>query len=61
MNEVYRILIPIHEANREYKKLSIIHGKLQEAFNKIVHQVRYTAKFSWLHLDGTFQELLCGY
>ena len=39
MNEVYRILIPIHEANREYKKLSIIHGKLQEAFNKIVHQV----------------------
>ncbi|XP_072019097.1 dedicator of cytokinesis protein 7-like isoform X1 [Amphiura filiformis] len=38
MNEVYRILIPIHEANREYKKLSIIHGKLHEAFNKIVHQ-----------------------
>ncbi|XP_022087787.1 dedicator of cytokinesis protein 7-like isoform X2 [Acanthaster planci] len=37
VNEVYKILIPIHEANRDYKKLAIIHGKLQEAFNKIVH------------------------
>ena len=39
VNEVYKILIPIHEANRDYKKLAIIHGKLQEAFNKIVHLV----------------------
>ncbi|XP_033636293.1 dedicator of cytokinesis protein 7-like isoform X4 [Asterias rubens] len=37
VNQVYKILIPIHEANREYKKLAIIHGKLQESFNKIVH------------------------
>ncbi|XP_063962450.1 dedicator of cytokinesis protein 7-like isoform X1 [Lytechinus pictus] len=35
VNEVYKILIPIHEANREHKRLSIVHGKLQEAFNKI--------------------------
>lgn len=40
VNEVYKVLIPIHEANRDAKKLSIIHGKLQEAFSKIVHQVR---------------------
>ncbi len=39
MNEVYKVLIPIHEANRDAKKLATIHGKLQEAFGKIVHQV----------------------
>ncbi|XP_071850435.1 dedicator of cytokinesis protein 7-like isoform X2 [Apostichopus japonicus] len=38
LNLVYKVLIPIHEANREYKKLSIIHGKLQEAFNRISSQ-----------------------
>ncbi|XP_038048649.1 dedicator of cytokinesis protein 7-like isoform X4 [Patiria miniata] len=47
VNEVYKILIPIHEANRDYKKLAIIHGKLQEAFNKIV---RLRGKRLW----GTF-------
>ncbi len=39
VNEVYKVLIPIHEANRDSKKLATIHGKLQEAFGKIVHQV----------------------
>uniref|UniRef100_A0A8C7CGX3 Dedicator of cytokinesis 7 n=1 Tax=Oncorhynchus kisutch TaxID=8019 RepID=A0A8C7CGX3_ONCKI len=38
VNEVYKVLIPIHEANRDTKKLATIHGKLQEAFGKIVHQ-----------------------
>ncbi|KAG8437107.1 hypothetical protein GDO86_007980 [Hymenochirus boettgeri] len=38
VNEVYKVLIPIHEANRDAKKLSTIHGKLQEAFSKVVHQ-----------------------
>ncbi|KAJ8040484.1 Dedicator of cytokinesis protein 7 [Holothuria leucospilota] len=38
VNLVYKTLIPIHEASREFKKLSIIHGKLQEAFNKICSQ-----------------------
>ncbi|GAB1288661.1 Dedicator of cytokinesis protein 7 [Apodemus speciosus] len=38
VNEVYKVLIPIHEASRDAKKLSTIHGKLQEAFGKIVHQ-----------------------
>lgn len=39
MNEVYKTLIPILEAHRDYKKLAIVHGKLQEAFTKIMHQV----------------------
>uniref|UniRef100_A0A8C9WMB1 Dedicator of cytokinesis 6 n=1 Tax=Scleropages formosus TaxID=113540 RepID=A0A8C9WMB1_SCLFO len=30
INEVYKILIPIHEANRDFKKLAVVHGKLQE-------------------------------
>uniref|UniRef100_A0A7N8WXE6 Dedicator of cytokinesis 7 n=1 Tax=Mastacembelus armatus TaxID=205130 RepID=A0A7N8WXE6_9TELE len=38
VNEVYKVLIPIHEANRDAKKLATIHGKLQEAFGKIVDQ-----------------------
>ncbi|KAE8609713.1 hypothetical protein XENTR_v10011887 [Xenopus tropicalis] len=38
VNEVYKVLIPIHEANRDAKKLATIHGKLQEAFSKVVHQ-----------------------
>ena len=39
VNQVYKILIPIHEAARDYKKLAHIHGKLQEAFNNITRQV----------------------
>ncbi|PIO05004.1 hypothetical protein AB205_0021130 [Aquarana catesbeiana] len=39
VNEVYKVLIPIYEANRDYKKLALVHGKLQEAFNKITNQV----------------------
>ncbi|XP_016979393.1 dedicator of cytokinesis protein 7 isoform X2 [Drosophila rhopaloa] len=35
MNDVYKILIPICEANRDFQKLSKVHGKLQEAFNRI--------------------------
>ena len=40
VNSVYRVLIPIHEANRDFKKLAVIHGKLQEAFNNIIRQVK---------------------
>lgn len=45
VNEVYKVLIPIHEANRDAKKLATIHGKLQEAFGKIVHQVNILIPF----------------
>lgn len=36
---MYKNLIPILEAHRDYKKLAAVHGKLQEAFTKIMHQV----------------------
>lgn len=39
VNEVYKNLIPILEAHRDYKKLAAVHGRLQEAFTKIMHQV----------------------
>lgn len=46
MNEVYKILIPICEANRDFQKLSKVHGKLQEAFNRISQlQVTILCKF----------------
>lgn len=46
MNEVYKILIPICEANREFHKLGKIHGKLQEAFNRIAQlQVNLKNKY----------------
>ncbi|KAI0241313.1 Dedicator of cytokinesis protein 7 [Lamellibrachia satsuma] len=38
VNDVYKVVIPIHEANRDYKKLSAIHGKLQDAFNNVMRQ-----------------------
>uniref|UniRef100_A0A8C6QLD4 Dedicator of cytokinesis 6 n=1 Tax=Nannospalax galili TaxID=1026970 RepID=A0A8C6QLD4_NANGA len=38
VNEVYKNLIPILEAHRDYKKLAAVHGKLQEAFSKIMQQ-----------------------
>ncbi|GAB1293953.1 Dedicator of cytokinesis protein 6 [Apodemus speciosus] len=39
VNEVYKNLIPILEAHRDYKKLAAVHGRLQEAFTKIMHQL----------------------
>ncbi|KAL5022031.1 hypothetical protein ScPMuIL_001186 [Solemya velum] len=38
VNHVYKILLPIHEAHRDYKKLAHIYGKLQEAFNSAIRQ-----------------------
>ncbi|XP_060799164.1 dedicator of cytokinesis protein 7-like [Neoarius graeffei] len=49
INEVYKILCPIHEANRDYKKLASIHGKLQDAFNKI-----YNQSSGWERMFGTY-------
>ncbi|XP_040202409.1 dedicator of cytokinesis protein 6 isoform X5 [Rana temporaria] len=49
VNEVYKVLIPIYEANRDYKKLAIVHGKLQEAFNKITNQIT-----GWERMFGTY-------
>ncbi|KAG7265864.1 hypothetical protein CRUP_016127 [Coryphaenoides rupestris] len=38
INEVYKILLPVHEANRDFKRLAVVHGKLQDAFNKVHNQ-----------------------
>ncbi|XP_041982163.1 dedicator of cytokinesis protein 7 isoform X2 [Aricia agestis] len=35
VNELYKVLIPIAEDARDYKKLANIHGKLNEAFTRI--------------------------
>ncbi|TFJ98337.1 sodium-dependent phosphate transporter 1 [Platysternon megacephalum] len=45
VNEVYKILIPIHEANREFGKLAALHGKLQDAFGKISSQRMFGTYF----------------
>ncbi|GBM46681.1 Dedicator of cytokinesis protein 7 [Araneus ventricosus] len=39
VNEVYKILIPIAEAHRDYKSLAMIHSKLHDSFVKIDQQV----------------------
>uniref|UniRef100_A0A8C9A8N2 Dedicator of cytokinesis 6 n=1 Tax=Prolemur simus TaxID=1328070 RepID=A0A8C9A8N2_PROSS len=49
VNEVYKNLIPILEAHRDYKKLAMVHGKLQEAFTKIMHQ-----SSGWERMFGTY-------
>ncbi|XP_029441588.1 dedicator of cytokinesis protein 6 isoform X1 [Rhinatrema bivittatum] len=45
VNEVYKVLIPIHEANRDFKKLGAVHGKLQDAFSKITNQRMFGTYF----------------
>ncbi|XP_067416642.1 dedicator of cytokinesis protein 6 isoform X2 [Emydura macquarii macquarii] len=45
VNQVYKILIPIHEANREFKKLAALHGNLQEAFSRITSQRMFGTYF----------------
>lgn len=38
VNQVYKILIPVSEAKRDYKKLASIHGRLQDCFMKVEQQ-----------------------
>mgnify|MGYP001952981404 CR=1 FL=1 len=39
VNNIYHVLTPIYEANRDFKKLSQVHSKLHEYFNRILVQV----------------------
>ena len=50
VNEVYKLLIPILEATRDYNKLAHVHQKLSEAFSKIIQTVGDSA---WLQLQLT--------
>jgi hypothetical protein len=38
VNLVYKVLIPVYEHHRDFKKLASIHGKLQDAFISIARQ-----------------------
>ncbi|XP_061484809.1 dedicator of cytokinesis protein 8 isoform X2 [Rhineura floridana] len=38
VNEVYKIVIPILEAHRDFRKLSSTHSKLQKAFESIINK-----------------------
>ncbi|KAJ8389100.1 hypothetical protein AAFF_G00123060 [Aldrovandia affinis] len=49
INEVYKILLPIHEASRDFKKLATVHGRLQDAFNKV-----YNQSSGWERMFGTY-------
>lgn len=39
VNEVYKIIIPILEAHRDFRKLASTHDKLQRAFDNIIQKV----------------------
>lgn len=39
VNEVYKLVIPILEAHRDFRKLTSTHDKLQKAFDNIINKV----------------------
>ena len=43
VNEVYKIVIPILEAHRDFRKLSLTHSKLQKAFESIINKVTFNS------------------
>lgn len=45
-NELYKLVLPIFEKNRDYLKLSAAHLDLKEIFDKIILSVRATASLS---------------
>ncbi|XP_077331125.1 dedicator of cytokinesis protein 8 isoform X1 [Lithobates pipiens] len=38
VNEVYKIVIPVLEAHRDFRKLALTHEKLQKAFDRIIQK-----------------------
>lgn len=40
VNEVYKIIIPVLEAHRDFRKLSSTHDKLKRAFDNILLKVK---------------------
>jgi hypothetical protein len=59
VNDIYHVLTPIYEANRDFKKLSQVHSKLHEYFNRILIQVTnkifvffYKKYFSYFFFKG---------
>ncbi|XP_074836429.1 dedicator of cytokinesis protein 6 isoform X3 [Carettochelys insculpta] len=49
LNEVYKLLIPILEAHRDFQKLAVLHGNLQDAFSRLGSQ-----SAGWERMFGTY-------
>lgn len=43
VNEVYKIIIPILEAHRDFRKLATTHDNLKRAFENVVQKVNQSA------------------
>lgn len=51
VNEVYKIIIPILEAHRDFRKLASTHDKLQRAFDNILQKVALSQRLScYIHV-----------
>ena len=40
VNGVYKVVLPIYEASRDFKRLAGVHAKLKDAFDSITRLVR---------------------
>lgn len=56
VNEVYKVIIPILEAHRDFRKLASTHDKLQRAFDSIIQKVKksFLAIFGLQHMEAFF-------
>ncbi len=53
VNEVYKVIVPILEAHRDFRKLASTHDKLQRAFENIIQKVKHTNDMSsYMTLPG---------
>uniref|UniRef100_A0A3Q2YBK9 Dedicator of cytokinesis 8 n=1 Tax=Hippocampus comes TaxID=109280 RepID=A0A3Q2YBK9_HIPCM len=60
VNEVYKVIIPILEAHRDFKKLAFTHDKLQRAFDNIIqkgHKRMFGTYFRVGFYGGKFGDL----
>lgn len=48
VNEVYKLVIPILEAHRDFRKLTSTHDKLQKAFDNIINKVAGDGPGPWV-------------
>ncbi|XP_058641512.1 dedicator of cytokinesis protein 8 isoform X1 [Onychostoma macrolepis] len=53
VNEVYKVIVPILEAHRDFRKLASTHDKLQRAFENIIQKVKHINDMSsYMTLPG---------
>lgn len=51
VNEVYKIIIPILEAHRDFRKLASTHDKLHRVFDSILQKVTLLLMLGWVCLE----------